>query len=114
MQSTKPVDRPKGLDRDHINGDRLDNRDSNIRYITRKANQLNSAPPYPSLNGRNFHIRIGHHSKVTKTAKTYEEAYELGRKLKMQLLFEELKSTRNYNEHLTDEEYYVYRFSKTN
>lgn len=37
------MDTPKGMDTDHINGDKIDNRCSNLRVVTRSQNKVNSA-----------------------------------------------------------------------
>lgn len=37
------MDTPVGMDTDHINGDRLDNRRSNLRFATRSQNMINTS-----------------------------------------------------------------------
>lgn len=51
---------PAGLDTDHINGDRLDNRKSNLRTVTRSQNLHNTKRRKDNKSGI---IGVNHHDK---------------------------------------------------
>jgi hypothetical protein len=84
----------KGLDIDHINGNRLDNRRINLRYATRSQNNMNrfarcvtSKSPYKGVCWRahakrwkayikinKTQIHIGYFTTAEKAAKAYNKA----------------------------------------
>jgi hypothetical protein len=78
---------PKGLEIDHINRDKQDNRISNLRVVTRKENLRNRAfaPNRCGFVGVSKHKQSGLYRArlegVTKYAKTVEEAAALYAKL---------------------------------
>lgn len=52
------IQTPKGFDTDHVNGDRLDNRKSNLRICTRSQNNMNRITPRNSTSGhKGVHFR---------------------------------------------------------
>ena len=82
---------PKGFDTDHINGDKLDNRRSNLRICTRSQNSMNSRRKkyftskykgvswykrdkcwrsYVNLSGKQFHL--GYFDSEIQAAKAYD------------------------------------------
>lgn len=87
------LEAPDGLDVDHINGDRLDNRKSNLRIVTRTQNNYNSKVRrnkasrfkgvYWSKQKRKWHARIfiggrnihlGFYDSEEDAARAYNEA----------------------------------------
>jgi hypothetical protein len=85
------MDTPSGMDTDHINGDRLDNRRQNLRIATRSQNMANTKAHADNIKGlghkgvskagKKWRARILHngtnkHLGVFNTAEQAAEAYK--------------------------------------
>lgn len=64
---------PKGMDTDHINGDTLDNRRSNLRICTRSQNQMNKCRARNNTSG---------FKGVSRSGKKWMAYIKINRKLK--------------------------------
>ena len=86
-------DRPDGYDTDHINRDPLDNRRSNLRFVSRKVNCLNSEKKrwYMLHNGK-WRVRFKVSGMLIDVSgiSTEEEAKSIAALLKGSLIYYEL------------------------
>lgn len=83
---------PYGMDVDHINGDKIDNRMSNLRICTRSENLMNSK----KRNGcRSKYKGVGF-SKVSNKWRAYIQ--KNGRSMHLGLFINEEEAARAYNE----------------
>lgn len=84
---------PKAMDADHINGDTLDNRRENLRFVNRRVNALNSKRTTIQQYGNTWRLRYcidgGLRVRVSGF-KTREEAESVAALLKGALIYHEL------------------------
>lgn len=67
---------PKGMDTDHIDGNRLDNRKSNLRICTHVENTRNRRPRTKHFKGISWHIRIKKwQARIRKDNKEFHLGY---------------------------------------
>lgn len=95
------------FDVDHIDRNVYNNKEKNLRVVTRSANLLNHGRRNIVINGPSFMVYVGRGNYVGRR-KTYEEAAKLYDKTHLEVFRKELLTTRNQNLHLTDEEYFYY------
>lgn len=69
---------PEGFDTDHINGDKLDNRRSNLRTATRSQNNFNTSPPKDNTSGTKGVWFSKRHSRWYAQIKVRGVRYNLG------------------------------------
>lgn len=87
---------PKGLETDHINGNKLDNRRENLRNVTHSQNQLHSRLPKTNTSGHKGIVWDKKNNKWQAQIKVNQKNHHLGRFIEL----EEAKKARQEAERL--------------